>query len=188
MNRFHRWFCRTSFWKKALSDEIIPWALKDVGLGDDVLEVGPGPGMTTDILRERLPRLTSIEIDPRLAGYVKAIFQAGGERSDSYKTPRGYPVEIILRQNPYAIKAGQTLEVLCLKDGQPFVNQFVSAGRELNGREVTLPSVRCDNNGIARITLKGAGKWYVKFIQMAKVDDPQLNYESKWATLTFEVK
>lgn len=49
MNRFHRWFCRTSFWKKALSDEIIPWALKDVGLGDDVLEVGPGPGMTTDI-------------------------------------------------------------------------------------------------------------------------------------------
>ena len=68
MNRFHRWFCRTGFWKKALSDEIIPWALKDVGLGDDVLEVGPGPGMTTDILRERLPRLTSIEIDPRLAG------------------------------------------------------------------------------------------------------------------------
>lgn len=67
MNRFHRWFCRTSFWKKALADEIIPWALKDVGLGDDVLEVGPGPGMTTDILRERLPRLTSIEIDPRLA-------------------------------------------------------------------------------------------------------------------------
>lgn len=82
----------------------------------------------------------------------------------------------------------QTLEVLCLKDGQPLVKQFVSAGRELNGREVTLPSVRCDNNGIARIPLKGAGKWYVKFIQMAKVDDPQLNYESKWATLTFEVK
>ena len=54
MNRFHRWFCRTSFWKKALANEIIPWALKDVELGDDVLEVGPGPGMATDILRERL--------------------------------------------------------------------------------------------------------------------------------------
>ena len=57
MNRFHRWFCRTSLWKKALANEIIPWALKDVALGDDVLEVGPGPGMTTDILRERAPRL-----------------------------------------------------------------------------------------------------------------------------------
>jgi SAM-dependent methyltransferase len=71
MNRFHRWFCRTSFWKKALANEIIPWALKDVELGDDVLEVGPGPGMTTDILRERLPRLTSIEIDTRLADALK---------------------------------------------------------------------------------------------------------------------
>jgi len=71
MNRFHRWFCRTSFWKKAIANEIIPWALKDVELGDDVLEVGPGPGMTTDILRERLTRLTSIEIDTRLADALK---------------------------------------------------------------------------------------------------------------------
>ena len=71
MNRFHRWFCRTSIWKKALANEIIPWALKDVELGDDVLEVGPGPGMTTDILRERTPRLTSIEIDSRLADALR---------------------------------------------------------------------------------------------------------------------
>jgi SAM-dependent methyltransferase len=75
MNRFHRWFCRTSIWKKALANEIIPWALKDVELGGDVLEVGPGPGMTTDILRERLPRMTSIEIDPRLAVALRKRLQ-----------------------------------------------------------------------------------------------------------------
>lgn len=75
MNRFHRWFCRTSFWKKALTEGIIPWVLKDAELGDDVLEVGPGPGMTTDILRERLPHLTSIEIDPRLADALKHRMQ-----------------------------------------------------------------------------------------------------------------
>ena len=75
MNRFHRWFCRTNIWKNALANEIIPWALKDVELGDDVLEVGPGPGMTTDILRERTPRLTSIEIDPRLADALKQRLQ-----------------------------------------------------------------------------------------------------------------
>jgi SAM-dependent methyltransferase len=71
MNRFHRWFCRTSFWKKALKEGILPWALKDVDLGDDVLEVGPGPGMTTDLLRPRFRRLTSIEIDPLLADSLK---------------------------------------------------------------------------------------------------------------------
>ena len=75
MNRFHRWFCRTSFWKKTLANEIIPWALKGIDLGDDILEVGPGPGMTTDILRERAQRLTSIEIDPRLADALKRRFQ-----------------------------------------------------------------------------------------------------------------
>ena len=67
MNRFHRWFCHTAFWKKTLESYIIPWALQGVDLGDNVLEVGPGPGMTTDILRQRLLRLTSLEIDPRLA-------------------------------------------------------------------------------------------------------------------------
>lgn len=75
MNRFHRWFCRTSLWKKALANEIIPWALMDIELGDDVLEVGPGPGMTTDILRNRTPRLTSIEIDPRLADALERRMQ-----------------------------------------------------------------------------------------------------------------
>jgi SAM-dependent methyltransferase len=80
MNRFHRWFCRTGFWKKTLANEIIPWALKGVELGDDVLEVGPGPGMTTDILRERAPRLTSIEIDPRLAEALKRRFEGTNVR------------------------------------------------------------------------------------------------------------
>jgi SAM-dependent methyltransferase len=36
-------------------------------LGQDLLEVGPGPGLTTDILRQQFPRVTSLEIDPRLA-------------------------------------------------------------------------------------------------------------------------
>jgi SAM-dependent methyltransferase len=67
MNRFHRWFCRSDFWKAALADEILPWALKGVDLGESLLEVGPGPGLTTDILTHRAARVTSIEIDPRLA-------------------------------------------------------------------------------------------------------------------------
>jgi SAM-dependent methyltransferase len=75
MNRFHRWFCRTSFWKKSLKDGILPWALKNVDLGDDVLEVGPGPGLTTDLLRPQFERLTSIEIDPLLADSLKQRMQ-----------------------------------------------------------------------------------------------------------------
>jgi ubiquinone/menaquinone biosynthesis C-methylase UbiE len=45
----------------------LPPVLAGIELGDDVLEVGPGPGLTTDLLRTRVPRVTAIEIDPGLA-------------------------------------------------------------------------------------------------------------------------
>ena len=36
--------------------------------GADVVEVGPGPGFTTDVLRTRVAQLTAVELDPELAG------------------------------------------------------------------------------------------------------------------------
>ena len=66
MNRLHRWYCRSDAWAAAVRDQL-PWVLRGVELGDEVLEVGPGPGLTTDLLRKRVSRVTAIEIDPRLA-------------------------------------------------------------------------------------------------------------------------
>lgn len=45
----------------------MPWALDGVALGDDVLEIGPGYGATTRVLVQRVPKLTALEIDARLA-------------------------------------------------------------------------------------------------------------------------
>ena len=39
------------------------------------MEVGPGPGLTTDLLRTTLPRLTALEIDPKLAGSLSSRLQ-----------------------------------------------------------------------------------------------------------------
>ena len=50
---------------------MIPWALDGLDPGEDVLELGPGPGLTTDVLRERAARLTAVEIDPRLASSLQ---------------------------------------------------------------------------------------------------------------------
>lgn len=54
-------------WRRTVEEKLLPWALGDLDLGDDVLEVGPGPGLITDVLRRRGVPLTSVEIDPRLA-------------------------------------------------------------------------------------------------------------------------
>lgn len=72
MNNIHRWICRSDYWRDTLDEKVMPWVLKGVELGSDVLEVGPGPGLTTDLLRTRAPRLTAIEIDPWLANALRA--------------------------------------------------------------------------------------------------------------------
>ena len=57
-----------------MRDAILPWALGGVDLGDDVLEVGPGYGATTDVLGEQLPSLTAVEIDQEFAAMLKERF------------------------------------------------------------------------------------------------------------------
>ena len=61
--------------------------------------------------------------------------------------------------------------------------------------EITTPTgpmgvhiVRSDGEGVARIPLSAAGTWYIKFINMARVRGDTVDYESKWATLTFAVR
>jgi SAM-dependent methyltransferase len=51
-----------------VEETILPEALRGVSLGDDVIEIGPGPGLTTDVLRTLTARLTAVEFDPALAG------------------------------------------------------------------------------------------------------------------------
>ena len=71
MNRLHRWYCRSSRWKKKLETEILPWSLKGVELGDHVLEIGPGPGLATDWLRQRCSGITCLELDRELANCLE---------------------------------------------------------------------------------------------------------------------
>ncbi len=66
--------CGSDEWRQAMREVILPWALGDTDLGDDVLEVGPGYGATTDVLSQAVPKLTSVEIDPELAAMLRERF------------------------------------------------------------------------------------------------------------------
>ncbi len=48
-----------------------PGILSGTELGSEVLEVGPGPGLTSDFLRTRVERLTALEAEPRLASKLR---------------------------------------------------------------------------------------------------------------------
>jgi len=67
MNLLHRYLCSSSHWKHAVETQILPWTLEGLALGSNVLEVGPGYGVTTDLLHDRVKHLTCVEIDSALA-------------------------------------------------------------------------------------------------------------------------
>ncbi|MDH3457270.1 MAG: DUF4198 domain-containing protein [Gemmatimonadota bacterium] len=122
------------------------------------------------------------------AKHVKAVFQVGSQQSDHYSTVLGYPAEIVAVDNPYAVPLGGELRFRCFVDGKPVANQLVIAGGEAEGVAFEERAARSDANGVVRFAVDRAGQWYVKFINMVKVDEPDLDYVSKWATLTFEVR
>lgn len=128
------------------------------------------------------------DVRERYSKHVRAIFQVGSTRTEEYRTSLHYPVEIIPLGNPYSLKAGQTLTVLCTLDGKPLVNQFVIAGWESAHGKLDSLDTRTDAKGIAHFKLMAAGKWYVKMIHMTASNEPGINYESKWATSTFQIR
>jgi ubiquinone/menaquinone biosynthesis C-methylase UbiE len=71
MNLVHRWLCGSTRWKKAVETYMLPWTLEGLDLGSNVLEVGPGPGAVTELLRNRVEHLTCVEIDRALADALR---------------------------------------------------------------------------------------------------------------------
>src|SRR5436190_8693328 len=80
VNWFHRHVCQSGRWSRRLEGELLPWALQGVELGDDVLEVGPGPGLTTDLLRSRTKRLTALEVETNAATALRQRLGASAVR------------------------------------------------------------------------------------------------------------
>lgn len=142
-----------------------------------------------DILSERQK---NNELDKNVreqySKHVRAVFQVGDKLSDDYKRELNYPAEVIPQENPYALGVGDTINLLCTVDGRPVPNQFVMAGWESRDGILHYLSERTNGAGLASFKLAGAGKWYVKFIHMTALSQSNLNYESKWASLTFEIQ
>jgi SAM-dependent methyltransferase len=72
VNTFHLQFCASPEWRQTIEETILPRALHGVDLGPTVLEIGPGPGFTTDVLRRRVEHLTAVEVDVDLAQALAA--------------------------------------------------------------------------------------------------------------------
>jgi ubiquinone/menaquinone biosynthesis C-methylase UbiE len=77
MNRAHALICSSGWWARTVERELLPWGLKGVELGEDVLEIGPGFGATTRVLARRNGHLSVLELDQ---DYCERLRRVLGER------------------------------------------------------------------------------------------------------------
>jgi ubiquinone/menaquinone biosynthesis C-methylase UbiE len=74
MNENHARFCTSPEWAECIQTEILPVLTRDVDLGTDMLEIGPGPGAATDWLRHKVGRLIAVEVDATAAALLAERF------------------------------------------------------------------------------------------------------------------
>lgn len=77
MNRAHRRLCSSEKWARGVRERLLPWALEDVELGEEVLELGPGYGANLRVLVEQVTSLTAVEIDEDT---TRLLQQSWGDR------------------------------------------------------------------------------------------------------------
>lgn len=150
------------------------------GVPDTLASFDKGPSM--EKVRERYSK------------HIRAIVQVGDKQSQDYSKSLGYPVEIILKNNPYQLKVNDEVSFQVLYKGKPVANQYVTAshtgfhGHDASGGHLNAYQLRTDKTGTAKFKITKPSVWYVALINMQKVSDADADYESNWATATFQVK
>jgi len=131
------------------------------------------------------------EVRERYSKHVRTIVQVGDKTTADYSKQLGYPIEIVLDQNPYELNVGDALSFRVLFKGKPVANQLVRASYEGFDSGTDGPAhaynLRTDKDGRASFQLSKDALWYMSLIYMQKIDETDADYESNWATITFEV-
>ncbi len=74
MNEEHAKLCASPEWAERLQIDVLAPLLSGVDLGAQMIEVGPGPGASTQWLRHRVGRLVAAEADPAAAARLTERF------------------------------------------------------------------------------------------------------------------
>ncbi|HEX6057603.1 MAG TPA: DUF4198 domain-containing protein [Gemmatimonadaceae bacterium] len=124
----------------------------------------------------------------RYAKHAKAVLRVGGGGGEGWGAILGFQAELVPLSDPTALAPGDTLRVRAMSGGLPAVGVALRAGwRAARGGAQRIAPVRTDSTGVAAIPIAAAGRWYVKTIDLRRSTEAGLDYESEWATLTFEV-
>lgn len=158
--------------------------------GEDFEDYLEHEGLTEIISDRKTKGISGKPAIEKYSKHVKAIFQVGDKRTGHFSVQLDYPIEFMPLKNPYKLSVGDEMSFKLMFMGQPLENQtiHVSSRENLQNKGEEELSFKTNQNGEVAFEITNKGHWYVATIHMMESEEENLNYESNWATLTFEVK
>lgn len=158
--------------------------------GAEFLEYLEHEGLTEVITDRKNKGIADKAANEKYSKHVKVILQVGEKRTADFATELNYPIEFIPLKNPYTLSVGDEMSFRLLYLGKPLGNQtvHVSSRKSLKVKEGQETSLRTNEGGEVSFTISNEGQWYIATIHMLESQEGDFDYESNWATLTFEVK
>lgn len=118
---------------------------------------------------------------------AKALLESPGGDGRGFDRALGFTLEIVPRENPFALKPGDSLPLALLYEGRPLEGALVVAMNA--GSPDARVEARTDANGMVKLALGKPGAWLVKTVHMRPVTDrDDADWESFWGSLTFDVR
>lgn len=117
---------------------------------------------------------------------AKTLIQVGASNASGFDHAFGLPLELVPQASPYS--PNSPLRVKVLWQGRPLKGSLVVAFCQNNPlRKI---QVRSDSQGQVILPLQEDGVWLVKCVHMrlAGAGEPAADFESYWASLSFERK
>lgn len=120
---------------------------------------------------------------------AKSLLLVGAGGTRVFDRKLGFPLELFAEKDPYTLAPGSTFPFRLLRDDEGVEGILVVAiQRDAKGAVETKLDARTDAAGRVSFALQKPGTWIVKCVSMARSKDPvRADWESLWATLTFEV-
>ncbi len=118
--------------------------------------------------------------------HPKTFARVGEPRADTSWAERvGMFLEIVPETDPTVLKVGDELAVRVLKDGQPFAAFSLNA---VSADDKKGETRKTDAAGRVSFRLTKEGRWLFRGTDIRKSSQPEIDWESDFATLTLEVK
>lgn len=120
------------------------------------------------------------------AKHAKTVVRVGQPGEDrSWGEPVGMSLEIVPEKDPTALRPGEELPVRLLRNGAPVTSFAVGLVGPGNAHGILKTT---DDQGRVAFPIGRAGRWLLRVTDLRRSTQPEADWESDFATLTFEVR